>query len=159
MKLHCGSLLTQTWTTVVFLSVLTSRKLEWTKFGNCLHLSLVSCLLLLNFEHSSPIALYLISFFVDGILHYQGIRGAEYVHRLASNLPILNLSVETQPVTRSILRITARLTADFTWVDCHHGNAGTLLYWLWVEDPDSACIYHSEVFLLTKKMVSFSLRT
>lgn len=90
-------------------------------------------------------------------MHFQGIRGAEYVHRLAHYLPILNLSVETQPVTRSILRINVRLTADFTWVDCHHGSGGALLYWLWVENPDDASIYHSETFILTKKMVSLPL--
>ncbi|VUZ50971.1 unnamed protein product, partial [Hymenolepis diminuta] len=89
---------------------------------------------------------------LNGILHFQGIRGAEYVHRLAHYLPILNLSVETQPITRSILRINVRLTADFTWVDCHHGSGGALLYWLWVENPDDASIYHSETFVLTKKM-------
>nr|CDS26056.1 Activating signal cointegrator 1 complex subunit [Hymenolepis microstoma] len=89
---------------------------------------------------------------LNAILRFQGIRGAEYVHRLAHYLPILNLSVETQPVTRNILRITVRLTADFNWVDCYHGNGGALLYWLWVENPDEACIYHSETFILNKKM-------
>ena len=89
----------------------------------------------------------------DGILHFQGIRGAEYVWRLASYLPLLQISVETQPVTRNILRITVRLTADFVWLDHHHGSGGSLLYWLWVEDPDESCIYHSEAFVLTKKMV------
>uniref|UniRef100_A0A0R3WFC8 Helicase C-terminal domain-containing protein n=1 Tax=Taenia asiatica TaxID=60517 RepID=A0A0R3WFC8_TAEAS len=90
---------------------------------------------------------------LNDILRYQGLRGAEYVCRLASYLPFLTLAVEAQPVTRSILRITVRLTADFTWVDRHHGNGGALLYWLWVEDCDNACIYHSEAFALTKKMM------
>ncbi|VDM17646.1 unnamed protein product [Hydatigera taeniaeformis] len=88
------------------------------------------------------------------ILHYQGIRGAEYVCRLASYLPFLTLTVSAQPVTRNILRITVKPTADFTWSDRHHGNGGALLYWFWVEDSDSACIYHSEVFALTKKMMA-----
>nr|CDS20805.1 Activating signal cointegrator 1 complex subunit [Echinococcus granulosus] len=90
---------------------------------------------------------------LNGILHYQGLRGAEYVCRLASYLPLLTLVVDAQPVTRNILRITVRLTADFTWIDRHHGNGSALLYWLWVEDPDDACIYHSEAFALTKKMM------
>ncbi len=90
----------------------------------------------------------------DGILRCQGIRGAEYVSRLASYLPLLQLAIETQPVTRNILRVTVRLTPDFTWLDRHHGNGGPLLFWVWVEDPDEACIYHSEVFALSKKGVS-----
>lgn len=76
--------------------------------------------------------------------------------RLASYLPLLQISVETRPITRNILRITVHLTPDFTWCDRYHGNAsgGPLLFWVWVEDPDEACIYHSEVFALSKKAVS-----
>uniref|UniRef100_A0A5K3FBK7 Helicase ATP-binding domain-containing protein n=1 Tax=Mesocestoides corti TaxID=53468 RepID=A0A5K3FBK7_MESCO len=90
---------------------------------------------------------------LNGILRYQGLRGAEFVSRLASYLPVISLDVETQPVTRNILRITVRLTPNFTWVDRHHGAASPLLFWVWVEDPDESCIYHSEVFALSKKMV------
>lgn len=103
--------------------------------------------------HILRLMLLCIPLSLDGILHCQGIRGAEFVHRLASYLPILELEVETQPVTRSILRITVKLTANFTWLDRIHGTAGALLYWIWVEDPDEASIYHSEAFSLNKKMV------
>lgn len=87
----------------------------------------------------------------DGILRYQGVKGASYAHRLATYIPFLDISVNTQPLTRNIVRCTINLTPDFCWCDVHHGVLQN--YWVWIEDPDEASIYHSEMFTLTKKMV------
>ena len=39
------------------------------------------------------------------------------------------------------------------WNDKVHGNAAEP-FWIWVEDPESNHIYHSEYFMVHKKHVS-----
>jgi len=64
-------------------------------------------------------------------------------------LPFLHADVAVQPITRSILRVTATLTPDFDWNDRLHGTVQG--YWIWVEDGESETIYHHEYHLLHKK--------
>ncbi|BHF81518.1 activating signal cointegrator 1 complex subunit [Sparganum proliferum] len=83
------------------------------------------------------------------ILRYEGKNGAQAVFEMAQCMPVLRMSVDTQPITRNIIRCHIKLEPDFKWVLSQHGQQ--LLYWIWIEDPEEATIYHSEVFTLQKK--------
>ncbi|CAL8100461.1 unnamed protein product [Calicophoron daubneyi] len=84
------------------------------------------------------------------LLHYRGRDGAKEVSRLASYLPRVQVTAETQPITRTILRVSLTLEPDFTWFDRWHGMQQN--FWIWIEDPDQGCIYHSEYWTLTKRL-------
>ncbi|KAJ2158555.1 activating signal cointegrator 1 complex subunit 3 [Coemansia sp. RSA 552] len=70
---------------------------------------------------------------------------AAYVRQL----PRLELSAEIAPITRSVLRVTLTVEADFEWNDRVHGTAEA--FWIWVEDADNTEIYHTENVLLRRK--------
>eukprot|EP01094_Clydonella_sp_ATCC50884_P027740 TRINITY_DN8091_c1_g2_i1.p1 TRINITY_DN8091_c1_g2~~TRINITY_DN8091_c1_g2_i1.p1 ORF type:complete len:1853 (+),score=962.58 TRINITY_DN8091_c1_g2_i1:598-5559(+) len=68
------------------------------------------------------------------------------LHRHIHQFPRLELSAQVQPITRSLLKIDLTLTADFNFVESHHGHAEG--FWVWVEDVDGENILHHEFFLL-----------
>lgn len=70
----------------------------------------------------------------------------------ASYIPILQIETQLQPITRTVLRIKLTITAAFTWSDKIHGT-NSQQFWIWIEDPDTDNIYHSEYFIITKKQV------
>lgn len=72
----------------------------------------------------------------------------------ASHIPILDIETQIQPITRTVLRIKLTITAAFKWSDKIHGNM-CQQFWIWIEDPDTDNIYHSEYFIITKKQVKF----
>lgn len=74
------------------------------------------------------------------------------VHECAMEIPLLLIDAELQPITRTVLRIRLKLTPDFVWNDKVHGNTSES-FWVWIEDPNSDFIYHSDYFLITKKQV------
>lgn len=74
----------------------------------------------------------------------------ELVKKCANEFPILNVEANLQPITRTVLRIRIFLTADFKWNDRVHGKTSQS-FWIWIEDPESNFIYHSEYFQITKK--------
>lgn len=41
----------------------------------------------------------------------------------------------------------------FRWNDKFHGKT-SVVFWIWIEDPETDLIYHWEQFLITKKQVS-----
>uniref|UniRef100_A0AA85J1R0 Activating signal cointegrator 1 complex subunit 3 n=1 Tax=Trichobilharzia regenti TaxID=157069 RepID=A0AA85J1R0_TRIRE len=86
------------------------------------------------------------------LFHYQGKEGAREISRLASYLPRIQLDVESQPITRTILRVKLTLQPDFTWSNHIHGLQQS--YWVWIEDPDQGVIFHSEYWTLNKRMYS-----
>lgn len=75
----------------------------------------------------------------------------ELVKKCASEFPFLEIEANLQPITRTVLRIRIFLTANFIWNDRVHGSSQP--FWIWIEDPESNFIYHSEYFILTKKQV------
>ncbi|TGZ63845.1 hypothetical protein CRM22_006690 [Opisthorchis felineus] len=84
------------------------------------------------------------------LLRYRGKEGAREVSTLAALVPRVQVSAETQPVTRTILRVRLTLQPDFTWSDRSHGVQQN--FWIWIEDPAQGFIYHSEYWTLTKRM-------
>ncbi|KAF5398907.1 Activating signal cointegrator 1 complex subunit 3 isoform a [Paragonimus heterotremus] len=83
------------------------------------------------------------------LLRFRGRDGAREVSQLAALVPRIQLSAETQPITRTILRVRMTLEPDFTWSDRSHGTQQN--FWIWIEDPDQGLIYHSEYWTLTKR--------
>ncbi|PRW32956.1 activating signal cointegrator 1 complex subunit 3 isoform B [Chlorella sorokiniana] len=68
-----------------------------------------------------------------------------------ASFPYLQMEAHLHPITRTVLRIQLNITPAFNWKDSVHGNA---LKWLvWVEDSANEHIYHSETWILTKKMM------
>ena len=68
-----------------------------------------------------------------------------------SYIPYLHLEVDVQPLTRTVLRVTIQVMAEFTWNDRAHGKASSEPFWIWVLDSERAHIYHSEYLTMDKK--------
>ena len=77
------------------------------------------------------------------------------VRQYAFQFPQLKLGASIQPITRNVLRVQLSIVPDFKWNDRMHGSTSEP-WWIWVEDPETNNIYHSEYFMLTKKMVSLN---
>ena len=71
------------------------------------------------------------------------------LHQLVAQFPKLELSGHVQPITRSILRVELKITADFQMDEKVHGTSEP--FWIIVEDVDSEIILHHEMFLLKQK--------
>uniref|UniRef100_A0A665WR59 Activating signal cointegrator 1 complex subunit 3 n=1 Tax=Echeneis naucrates TaxID=173247 RepID=A0A665WR59_ECHNA len=74
------------------------------------------------------------------------------VKQCVHQIPSITMEASIQPITRTVLRVRLLVTPDFRWNDQVHGSVGEP-WWLWVEDPINDHIYHSEYFLLQKKLV------
>ncbi len=83
-----------------------------------------------------------------------GSRIKQCVHQI----PLIGMDVSIQPITRTVLRVRLTITPQFRWNDRVHG-CGAEPFWIWIEDPYSNYIYHSEYFMLQKKHVSDELYT
>ncbi len=55
------------------------------------------------------------------------------------------------PFCRTVLRVQLNIEPTFQWKDRAHGNG--MRWHIWVEDSENEHIYHSETWLLTKKMM------
>ena len=65
------------------------------------------------------------------------------------SFPTLGVEVEIAPLNRDVLRIHLFLFPHFTWNEGMNGAAES--YWIWVENSDTAEIYHHEYFILSRK--------
>jgi len=81
------------------------------------------------------------------LIHNQKL--GKLVYSLLRYLPRLHVEATVQPITRGILRISLEVSCDFIWNDRYHGTVEP--FWIWVEDGENECIYHSETFNLLKK--------
>lgn len=79
-------------------------------------------------------------------------RMGEVIKKCAHEFPLLDMEVTLHPITRTVLRIRLQLTANFRWNDKVHGKTNEA-FWIWIEDPDTNFMYHSEYFVITRKQV------
>ncbi|XP_052868650.1 activating signal cointegrator 1 complex subunit 3 [Anopheles cruzii] len=77
-------------------------------------------------------------------------RYARLVKQCVAEFPMLEIDATLQPITRTVLRIRAFISPSFRWNDRVHGKTAEP-FWIWIEDPESNYIYHSESFLMTKR--------
>ncbi|KAI9356548.1 Sec63 Brl domain-containing protein [Zopfochytrium polystomum] len=71
------------------------------------------------------------------------------IHKLVHQFPKLELQVQVQPITRSLLRIEITITPDFVYDENVLGPAEA--FWILVEDVDSEIILMHDSFILKKK--------
>jgi activating signal cointegrator complex subunit 3 len=76
-------------------------------------------------------------------------RAGAGIARAVKQFPYLSVEVHLQPVTRTVLRMQLTVYAEFEWAERLHGGAET--FWVWVEDPDTERIYHSEYLTLGRR--------
>nr|XP_060609072.1 activating signal cointegrator 1 complex subunit 3 [Anolis sagrei ordinatus] len=87
---------------------------------------------------------------IGHMLHHVniGLKVKQCVHQI----PSIIMEATIQPITRTVLRVRLSITPDFKWNDQVHGTGGEP-WWIWVEDPTNDHIYHSEYFIIQKKLV------
>lgn len=68
---------------------------------------------------------------------------------LVSKFPRLEVQVQVQPMTRSMLRVELIITPNFTWDETLHGTAES--FWIIVEDCDGEEILFHDMFVLRKE--------
>ncbi|KAJ4300389.1 putative steryl acetyl hydrolase mug81 [Collariella sp. IMI 366227] len=71
------------------------------------------------------------------------------ISKLLDNFPTLSVEAEIAPLNRDVLRIKLYVTPDFRWNDFLHGTSES--YYIWVENSDTAEIYHHEFFILNRR--------
>lgn len=74
------------------------------------------------------------------------------VQSVLHGFPALSLAASIQPITRTVLRVRLKITPEFEWNDKLVGGSSDP-WWIWVEDPVTNYMYHSEYFMLQKKQV------
>lgn len=84
---------------------------------------------------------------IGQLVHNQGY--GPRIANLLDNFPTINIEAEIAPLNRDVLRIKLYISPDFRWNDRYHGTSEP--YWIWVENSETAEIYHSEFFILTKR--------
>ena len=76
-------------------------------------------------------------------------RMGKTLSKLIDNFPTLSVEAEIAPLNRDVLRIRLCIYPEFSWNDRHHGASES--YWIWVENSETAEIYHHEYFILSRK--------
>jgi antiviral helicase SLH1 len=71
------------------------------------------------------------------------------IAKVLDNFPTVSIDVEIAPLNRDVLRIKLWVTPEFRWNDRVHGSSES--YYIWVENSDTAEIYHTEYFILSRK--------
>lgn len=78
-------------------------------------------------------------------------RIAGKVKRFAEAFPFVEIETTVKPITRGVIRVNLFIKPMFTWTANVHGS-GVEVFWVWVEDPETDNIYHSETFTITKSL-------
>lgn len=79
----------------------------------------------------------------------RNIRAAEKVKHCAAVFPSVEVDATVQPITRGVIRVKIFITPTFKWSTTYNGK-GLEMFWIWVEDPDSDNIYHTETFAVSQ---------
>ena len=82
----------------------------------------------------------------------RNVNAGAYIRRAAEEIPLLDIDVTIQPITRTVLRVRLTILPNFRWNDKVHGKTSEP-FWIWVEDPSNDHMYHHEYFMLTRKQV------
>ncbi|KAJ2800857.1 Pre-mRNA splicing, partial [Coemansia furcata] len=75
-------------------------------------------------------------------------RAGPLLHKLVHTVPRLGLRAHVQPLTRTLVRVSLRVTPDFAWNDAVHGVAER--FWVCVEDGSGAQLVHAESLVISK---------
>jgi pre-mRNA-splicing helicase BRR2 len=68
------------------------------------------------------------------------------IHSYTHQIPRLEIEVQIQPITRTLIKIQLSLTPDFMYnYEVHGGSVG---FWIFIEDVDSESLLHHEYFIL-----------
>ena len=81
------------------------------------------------------------------LVHNNGM--GKKLSQLVNTFPTLTIEAELAPLNRDVLRIQLYITPDFEWNDRLHGVSES--YWIWIENSETAEIYHHEYFILSRK--------
>lgn len=92
---------------------------------------------------------------IAGLLH-QRVEAGKAVRKAAQSLPRLEVEPEISPITRTIVRVTLTVRADFIWQDRFHGSAEP--FWFWVVDDRHEQLVHQEYFILQKKQAGEAIK-
>ena len=84
---------------------------------------------------------------IGELVHNHGM--GKKLFNMVSGFPTLHVEADIAPLNRDVLRIHLFLTPKFTWNDGMNGSAES--YWIWIENSDTAEIYHHEFFILSRK--------
>lgn len=76
-------------------------------------------------------------------------RAAPMLMKYFGYIPYFSAQVALQPITRTVLRVSLTMQPQFQWANRFHGTAER--FWVWMEDYENDVIYHSEMFVLTRK--------
>jgi len=71
------------------------------------------------------------------------------VQKYTRRVPNFELEAKIQPITSTIMRITLIIKPDFDWSDRWSGPSEP--FYVWVENPESQDILHSEYYILHKR--------
>lgn len=74
---------------------------------------------------------------------------ATAVMKYNKRVPWVELTQKVQPITASIMRVTATIKPDFDWSDRWSGPSEP--FFLWVENPENHDILHTESFQIQKQ--------
>lgn len=83
---------------------------------------------------------------IGQLVHNQ--KMASMIKEMTRWLPMLDVQVIVQPITKGIIRLKLTLTLDFDWIEKIHGNVES--FWLWIEDSEHEYIYHAEHLLFQR---------
>ncbi|KRT80228.1 helicase, partial [Oryctes borbonicus] len=76
-------------------------------------------------------------------------KAASKVKHCAEAFPILEVESNIQPITRGVIRVKLLIRPNFKWSNTYHGKMSEN-FWIWIEDPDNDCIYHTETCTIRK---------
>ena len=84
---------------------------------------------------------------IGQLVHNNGM--GKTIAKMLDNFPTVTIEAEIAPLNRDVLRIKLYINPDFVWNDRHHGTSES--YWIWVENSETAEIFHHEFFILNRK--------
>ncbi|KAL2891261.1 Antiviral helicase SLH1 [Ceratocystis lukuohia] len=84
---------------------------------------------------------------LGSMVHNEGV--GKKLAKTLSHFPILDIEAKIAPLNRDVLRVKLRLEPSFSWNDHMHGTSES--FYIWVENSETAMIYHHEYFIINRK--------